>query len=293
MNTELINLFGRDNALIYHSIELILTEEKDKSYFFMDQLEFKRISMNSLKNSNQIFWMELLNRVRYSSMINLIRSKKWIDSIVLGEQNQNLLLFCSSLRGCIESGADSYFTFAPIPAFVIKEMEDIKSVFDQNSPSFLKCKPLEDALIHYTHAGSRIPKGDGSKIYNAKPMSQYIKYCDDKEGSLSNLYQVLSSYVHPSRESVLSYVNITDHSSGEYLSVKINDNEEIRSLIDRYSRLLNRVFHLCIFPSLLNLKALSMIGIESLNVRWIDAFNFESSWLWKDMLDKIEQSNQV
>lgn len=293
MNQELIDLFGRDNTLIYHSLELLLKEEKGQSYFFMSKEEFDRIASQNLKTSNQIFWIELLNRVRYSSMINLIRSKKWIDSIILGKQNQNLLLFCSSIRGCIESGADSYFAFAPIPAFVIKEMKDIKSVFDQNSPVFLKCKPLEDALIHYTHAGSRIPRSEDSKIYNAKPISQYIKYCDDKEGSLSNLYQVLSGYVHPSRESILSYVNITGHASGEYLAVEVNDHDEIRLLIGEYSKLLYRIFHLCIFPSLLNLKALSMIGVKSLNVKWIDAFNFESSWLWKDMLGKIEQSKQV
>ncbi|MEM7299049.1 MAG: hypothetical protein AAF391_12380, partial [Bacteroidota bacterium] len=107
----------------------------------------------------------------------------------------------------------------------------------------------------------------------------------------NTLYQ-LSGYVHPSRESVLSYVTISQHDSGEYLSINQEDNREIYCIVNQYKRILIRLFHLSIFPSILNFKALSMVGIDSLEIKWVKAFNVESSWLWKDMLDKIRQAEE-
>ena len=285
MNKELIKLFGRDHALLCLSLELLIEDEKKQSYFFMNKSEYERISLNNLKYGNQIFWIELLSRVRFSSLVNLIRSKKWIDGIVLSLMNNNLLSFWSNLRGLIESGSDANYTFAAIPAFIIKELDDIKSVFNQDSPSILTCKPLEDALIHYSHAGSHIPRSDTSKVYNSKQIKTYIEYSDNKDQRLSKFYKFLSGYVHPSRESILTYLNINGHETGEYLTVEDADSNELEILIDNSIGILNRVFRLGVYPALLNLKALSLLEIDQLKIKYIDAFNFEDTAEWKQVIE--------
>ncbi|MEM9897158.1 MAG: hypothetical protein AAF789_12390, partial [Bacteroidota bacterium] len=99
-------------------------------------------------------------------------------------------------------------------------------------------------------------------------------------------------YVHPSRESILSYFQISDHSEGEYLSISEKDEMDIDTLIASNRLLIHQIFHLNIYPSLFNLKAISTLGIDSLQTNSLYAFQFEDYNQWIEIVELAKKIHQ-
>lgn len=280
-------IFGTNNALLYPYIKLIINENIGKRYFFMNQDEWQRIILISRSHGNKIFWIELLNRVHYVSIVNLLRTKKWLDSISFSYENKNLLSFCSSMRGLIEFGADANFTFGAIPFHLAEEFAEIKSVFVGDRKEIIINQALEDALLHFSFAGKQTEKDDRSKVYNAKQIKQYIEF-SDRGGKLYDFYQYLSGFIHPSTESVTSYLEIEKHDIGEYLRIDEKDEKIINELISNNHRLIENILCLSIYPSLFNLKMLTMFEIDDFRCQSIMGLYYEQFDTWNEIKSKIK-----
>lgn len=279
-------IFGKNNALLYPYIQLIVKENIQKRYFFMNQDEWQRILFNSKSFGNKICWTELLNRVHYASIVNLIRTQKWIDSSINSYENSNLLAFCSSIRGLIEFGSDANFTFGAIPFHLAEEFGDIKSIFDGEREEIIVNQALEDALLHFSFAGKHQQKGERTKVYNAKQIRQYIDY-SDKNGKLYKFYQYLSGFTHPSTESIISYLEFEPHPQGEYLSFAMKDQNIINQIIIDNHKILDNVLCLAIYPSLFNLKMLTQFDIDDYKCNSILGLYYEQFDIWNEIKSKI------
>lgn len=283
-------IFGTNNAMLYPYIKGVLKENVGKKYFFMNQNEWERIIFNSRGLGNRIFWIELLNRVHYASIVNLLRIQRWLDSTLYSYEHKNLLSFCSSIRGLIEFGVDANFTFSAIPFHLAEEFSEIKSIFNGsrgNKEEIIINQALEDALLHFSFAGRQNKKGERSKVFNAKQIRQYIEYAD-KEGRLYKFYQYLSGFTHPSTESVTSYLKIEKHYTGEYLTIKANDKEVISQIIKSNHQLLDKILCLSIYPSLFNLKILSLFEIEEYKCQSIMGLYYEQFDIWNEIKSRIK-----
>lgn len=280
-------IFGTNNALLYPYVQLILKENIGKKYFFINEEEWKLRMDESINQGNKIFWLELQNRVHFCSITNLLRTQKWIDALTLSFENQNLLSFCTSMRGLIEFATDSYYTFAAIPYHLADIFSEIESIFDTEKKEIVINQALEDALLHYTFAGKHRKKDNRSKIYNAKQIKDYIKYADES-GKIQALYEHLSGFTHPSTESVTSFLKIQKHEIGEYLEVIDQDEETILKLVKNNQKLFDNILCLSIYPSLFNLKILSMFKIENFKSKSINSLNFDQLTIWKDIKSKIK-----
>jgi hypothetical protein len=288
----IVRIFGHNNALLYPYVQLILKENIGKRYFIMNHAEWSRIIFNSRGHGNRIFWIELLNGVHYTSIVNLLRTKKWLDAITLSYENKNLLSFCSSLRGLIEFGADANFTFAAIPFHLAEEFNTIKSVFTDDRKEIIINKALEDALLHFSYAGKHVEKSDRSTVYNAKQIKQYIEYAD-KGGKLYDFYQYLSGFVHPSTESVTSYMEMDKHDIGEYLKIEVKDERVINQIIDNNQKLIDNILCLSIYPSLFNLKMLTMFDIPDFKCNSIMGLHYEQFSIWNEIKRRIKTTAVV
>lgn len=284
---NIARIFGTNNSLLYPFVQLILKENNGKKYFFMNQDEWQQIISKSVSYGNKVLWMELFSRIHYASIINLLRIKKWLDSISLAYEKGNLLSFCSSMRGLIEFGADSHFTFAAIPFHLAEEFTEIKSVFKGGGKEIIINQALEDALLHFSFAGRQSEKNERSKVYNAKQVKQYIEY-SDKTGKLYDFYQNLSGYTHPSIESVTSYLEIAKYDIGEHLTVMEKDDEMINKLIYENHGLIENVLCLSIYPSLFNLKILTMFEIDEFISQSIEGICYEQFDVWNEIMYKIK-----
>jgi hypothetical protein len=284
-------IFGTNNALLYPYIQVILEEGLGNKYFFMSNKEYQRLLINTPKNANRIYWIETLNRIQYGSIVNLLRSKKWIDALCSSVETNNLLSFCSSLRGLIEFAADSHYTFAAVPHHLAEEFQFIQSVFKSEKLELIQSKALEDALIHFSFAGSHRSKAENSKVYNAKQIRQYIEYSDDKNGSLYKFYKYLSGFVHPSTESIVSYLSFKNHQEGEYVKVQDSDEMKIKSIIEENKLILDSILCLSVYPSLFNLKMIAEFEIEQFKMKSILGLNYKQFKMWRDIKSRMEKAS--
>lgn len=280
-------IFGPNNVLLYPYVELIIEENIGRKYFFMNIDEWQRTLLNTRSHGNKIYWIELLNRVHYTSIINLLRIRKWLDSISLSYENKNLLSFCSSMRGLIEFGSDANFTLRAIPFHLAEKFTEIKSVFVEDKKEFIIDQALEDALLHFSYAGKQTKKDERSKVYNAKQIKEYIEY-SDREGKLYDFYQYISGFIHPSTESVTSYFEIEKHDIGEYLKIEEKDEKIINELISDNQKLFDSILCLSIYPSLFNLKMLTMFEIDDFRCQSIMGLSYEQFATWNEIKSKMK-----
>ena len=59
---------------------------------------------------------------------SILRNYHWILGILNSYDNNNFVVFCSSLRGLIESGGDVLYTLIDIPKFIASNLNEIRLI---------------------------------------------------------------------------------------------------------------------------------------------------------------------
>jgi len=84
-----------------------LMELKDEwKYLFVPDEEFIKINDELLQS--KIYWEDILYRAHIASLLSLFKVRRWFQG--MENNHDNYYGFCSSLRGLIESCADSFFS---------------------------------------------------------------------------------------------------------------------------------------------------------------------------------------
>jgi hypothetical protein len=87
----------------------------------------------------------------------------------------NLTAFNAAYRGCLEAAADSYHTFRFVPGWLADFHTVIRAALSKTIEQPTLFKDLEDALIHFTHAGY-VKKGEHvDPTLRAKATTDYLK----------------------------------------------------------------------------------------------------------------------
>lgn len=293
---------GLKDSLKYYDLIYteIVSKMKEKKYYYHDSLGFINEVINGqIATAMQIYWKELLMRMHFASFTSIMRNERWLNGINLSIASENYLLFTSSLRGLIESVADSYYSLLSKPTDVACNFKNIQAAINGRLFRPLWPKEFEESLIHFQHAS----KTDKSGLPYNKPLStsDYINIFDKYgEDDTKKLYSNLCEVVHPAKNSISCFtklINVNEES--EYTTTCVGlDAEFIDNLINdnSYSSTISNLLKISISAPVSCLKVLNLFGED-----FIESFFLESCFInnqietsegWQKIIELVEESKR-
>ena len=129
------------NSQINHYKPLIheILDSGGSKYFFTNVLYHQLlISKRQFAEANRNYVLEIINRFHAASLITLRRNLAWIESIQLACNHSSYFSFCSSLRGLIESAAESLYSLRDALKSLTTYFEIIKNCLVKHEKSGLQ-----------------------------------------------------------------------------------------------------------------------------------------------------------
>lgn len=250
--------------------------EPNRSKYFFSSVLYHRllISKEQFAEANRNYVVEIIYRSHAASLITLRRNLGWIESIQLSLKNSSYFTFCSSLRGLIESAADSFYSLRWVPQNLATYFSIIKNCIEKKeSKNIHLFKELEDWGLHFLEAGKYQNKKLDKEHFKAKSPWEYLKSIDSESvlKPVYPLYQKLCQITHPSRETTYLFFK----NNNNYWSVEnINEKEEIEKLEKSYDSEYEEIFQKSFNTALLILWIIDILPIEELKCPTIRNIDF-------------------
>jgi hypothetical protein len=191
-------------AMFYKSLVTDVLASAESEYAFISRTAFRLlIEQGRFQEANQIYVREIIARFHAAALITLRRNLEWLTSLEATNADSKLLGFCVSLRGVIESSADSFFSLQYVPQNIARNYALVRSCLHGNVATGMHTfKELEDWGLHFLQAGKYDDKSLPEEHYKAKQPWEYINAIDSNPffGKVYPLYQKLCQFTHPSRE---------------------------------------------------------------------------------------------
>jgi hypothetical protein len=208
--------------------------------------------------SMQIYWREMLLRTHFAAVTSIIRNQKWISGVEFGMKSKNLMVFCASLRGLLESSVDTYYSLEQLPSGLSLNFKNINRAIKGELNQYFSSKEIEDKLIHYqfAHRGKEC-----LYTHNALSISDYIKSADmDEKIRIKELYSALCEITHPASNSVSCFTNeIIESENNSYIITSAStDDSVIHNLASNHSNQIVYLMKLALSVSVTCLKILSL-----------------------------------
>lgn len=186
------------NLINYYETLRSLRESKSEwRYKFMNENEYSKI--REPKFASNIYWSEMLFRIHIIVLVSSFKTLRWIEA--MDNNSSNYYGFCSSLRGLIESVADTFYTLRNIPLTIARDFDVIKKQINNNSSIILSHEKLQSELLHYIQASKleNSQKNSYPKSFNSKQIREYLDSVEDSQ--IIRLYSYLCGISHPAFES--------------------------------------------------------------------------------------------
>ena len=165
-------------------------------YTFMPEAQFRKLDP---AEAASVYWREMISRAEVVALTSAFKAARWIEALF--SSSGNYYSFTSSLRGLIESIADSVYTLRYAPLTLATDHCAIYKQLCGDSRVLTTHKPLEDSLLHFIQATKYPPKADvpDPTVFRAKTIRHYLETFGDER--VLALYGILCGVVHPAYES--------------------------------------------------------------------------------------------
>jgi hypothetical protein len=171
--------------------------------------EWLRSDEFSIKRSNQIVTMELIEKAHLASITALMRAKRWADAICLAYEKENFLSWCASVRGLLESGGDTVDSLLNIPlTFALRHRDIARSLAGNEERGMVVWEETERQLDHFVHAKWMRTKRKEENALKAKDNVDYVGALDQAIPNIKPLYHRLCSVCHPSSASIEYFYDV-------------------------------------------------------------------------------------
>jgi len=284
------DIFQGESDLLMKTIDVLINEIKPQAYHFIANNRYRDILSINIEEANRIYWTENFNRVHFGGQLSLVKTQRWTEAVSESKQNKNYLSFCSSLRGLVESSADTYYSFHRIPFFLNQHFKELEKIFNAGlSDHLMIAKDFEESVIHFTHASGKIFKDLKVKEFQkAKTMKEYIEKLDEmSDGPIYKLYGQLCEITHPAGPSLWSYMGYKSTSEKDTIVVlakRDSDELQINRLIDENKASLNKILAGGVFPVFAALKVLNQFGLKEFTTGTLDQIDFNQFGFWRQIM---------
>ncbi len=267
----------------------------EKYQYFRDYLddfsfnfnyEYKEISDYKNQDINewmQEYWTEMIYRYHLSCLATLLRTKKWLNSVLIAYKEKDYYLFCVALRGLIESCADSFYTFGKAnPAFATNK-DYIEKLFSSTKIKEVRISTeLENELIHFIFA-RKLGKDEQKKYpeaHQAEQVRRYLKVLNNDK--VLKVYSHLCQISHPSFESINIFLK---GESANNISVSSNcdDSKLITNLWEEYEEVIGTLINHALTPAICGLRLINLYKVDclidyKLDERLLNELNCGNYW---------------
>jgi hypothetical protein len=284
----------------YYLYTDIVNNMEHKRYYYMDTYDYMQTVVDdvcqrgNLCESTKIYWEEMLRRVHFTSVTSIIRNQKWLEGIIYGVENKNLMIFSSSLRGFLEATTDSYYSLKSVPTDISINFKNIKKALGGELNNFFTSGKLEDKLIHFEYASKKNNKRSAT-VYESLSCTKYIEYFDryNKLG-IKKLYSVLCEIAHPASKSVSCFTSKTIVSDNyEYITTSNeSDYNQVNNIIVEYSNAIRNLVKISLTLSFTCLKILNLYDFKDVKSDYIEKCKFNNlinKKGWENILKMKEQ----
>jgi hypothetical protein len=253
------SLFNKNMATFSGVLSAINAYGHKYSYCFIDNSEFELLILKNLREANRVYVQELLFRSHIAAITTLFRNEKWMQGVRSALEQNNYFSFSASLRGLVESAADSNYCLIHVPGTLRDHFSGfysaLKGTFDAG---LIICEQLEDILIHYSH-GKKQPKNSSApSSHYAKSSQEYLHTLDDPNCTdVRDLYSELCEVTHPAERTVSMFLTPKSDGSQDYVINRDLDESLIKDLLKRHDRAFVNVFQMSFNAALLSLYALN------------------------------------
>jgi hypothetical protein len=254
--------------------QIVTSAESD--YVFTDLDYHKQLVRNSeFAEANQNYVHEIIFRFHAAALITLRRNLSWVESIEDSLHNSKLFGFCASLRGFIESAADSFYSLRYAPQNLATYFNKVKRCIErEETESICLFKELEDWGLHFMEAGKYENKNLNEEHFKAKSTWEYIKAIDSEKTlkPVYPLYKKLCQITHPSRETTYLFFGQTD----EYVwgVSGIDEKFEISNIVQLYDLEYEEIFQKSFNTAMILLWIIDLFSIPGLRCPLIRSIDF-------------------
>ena len=275
----------------YKSLHSLRQSNDEWRYDFMADDKFRELMTEDAVQASAVYWKEMLFRAHIVCLVSAFKTLRWMES--LDSTFENYYGFCASLRGLLESCADTFYTLRSVPLTLAKDFFVIKEQIGQRSGTLTTHAPLEDLLIHYIQA-TKLSQSQAKQYpdsFKAKTIREYVSAMDDEE--LNGLYQRLCGVSHPAYEATKMVLFLH-----EGQTIVCNDSFDmekvmVRDMMQLYAPALTRMMRSYMNNMVSMLLVLNEFGIESLTTTIGSELAFKKTEIWKDIHQYMNKSEHL
>lgn len=275
-------VFGLGGKQLRDMLEFVLPELQGISVDW-GASEYASLLKEDPREAHRQYWLEFLGRAYITSSATLLRTSVWMDGVQAAYQNKNYLSFTASLRGLVESVADSMYALEPAPMALAQESEHIARALSETDITELILIPeLEEKLIHFTYAKKARKKEEVPAGHRALQTREYIDTLKRFAPRLEALYAELCESVHPALNSVAWMLDQTPGAPWRIGFVgKDNSSFAINAIVDAYRTELVELLMAGVNYALVTLKVLNHFGVSDFHLGFMDRVNLSTLPVWR------------
>lgn len=270
----------------YETLRSLRESKAEWRYNFMNEIEYSKVQ--EPKVLANIYWSEMLSRVHIIVLISSYKTLRWIEA--MDNNSSNYYGFCSSLRGLIESVADTFYTLRNVPLTLARDFDAIKKQINENSSVLITHEKLESELLHYIQATKldKLQKGIYPNSFNSKQIREYLDSLDNPK--IIDLYSYLCGISHPAFESNQIFVFLD---KGE--TIICNDSfaleaELIDVIIEENSETLSNLFRLYMNNLISVIILLNEFKIDKIFIDISFETEFKKNDIWRQINKYMTES---
>ena len=242
-----------------------------------------------------MYWSETIQRVHVCAATTIKRLTKWYHDVNAAYDAENYFGFCASLRGLVESCADSFYTIGKITDPLCENFAPIEQALNGRAKTVLLSAEIEDELIHYVFARKRTAseRAVTPESHEAKQVRDYLSSIGKQ--SIVDLYFELCQVSHASALSLVPFLLATEEHGPvlheEHIDKELNDN-----ILNRHKGTILGASNLAALPAMCLLLLIDEFDApitEALKTPHTALEAAVHTSLWKDMETKIRASRKA
>jgi len=262
--------------------ELGLTNLRTR-YIFSKNEDVKPLILDDPGRFMQIYWGEILARAHLTAITSILRNRHWVSAVIAAAEDKNLLSFAASLRGLIESAADSQTALKHIPRrFAINHAQIMCALSGKLERVNLLDGEMEDKLIHFAYA-RKLTKAERAEVPESHQVMKVRDYIDElEEAQVHNIvecYDKLCDLTHPGASSVWMLLHSVNDLEMELIAGQ--DDSEISRFLNDYRRTILDLIMLAFNPGIITLRVLNYFTLVKFHVPALDRWDLSGVPIWQ------------